>query len=178
MEPSTLPLSSVCSCWRSQLIPSALRDLQRGIEREKDRLIGKPFVVVMTCQVLDYDGLTGELALLEGFTDKATAIQYAQTRATATLAQALAEPPPWGDHGWRLVEDSALPRSYRRRPTATIASVFTRRLEVATGTGYDCKQFEFDVLHVAAAEIVGPELFCFLDAEGDWTSYLIERGRT
>ncbi len=81
MEAATLPLNSICPCWRAQLIPSAMRDLQRGIEREKDRLAGKPFVVVMTCQVLDYDGLAGELALLAGFTDKATAIQYAQTRA-------------------------------------------------------------------------------------------------
>ncbi len=71
-----------------------------------------------------------------------------------------------------------MPRSYRRRPTATVASVFTKRLEVATGTGYDSKGFEFDVLHVTAAEIVGTDLFCFLDVEGDWTSYLIERGRT
>ncbi len=77
MEPSTLPLNSICACWRAQLIPSALRDLQRGIAREKDCLTGKPFVVVMTCQDLDYDGLTGELALLEGFMDQAMAIQSA-----------------------------------------------------------------------------------------------------
>ena len=56
MKSSTLPLNSVYSCWYSQAIPSALHGLQQGIECEKDRLIGKPFVVVMTCQVLDYDG--------------------------------------------------------------------------------------------------------------------------
>ena len=71
-----------------------------------------------------------------------------------------------------------MPRSYHRCPTATVASVFTRRLEVATGTGYDSKGFEFDVLHVTAAEIVGTDLFCFLDTEGDWISDLIGRART
>ena len=57
MKSSTFPPDSVCSCWHAPLISSALHDLQRGIEREKDRLIGKPFAgVMMTCQVLYYDG--------------------------------------------------------------------------------------------------------------------------
>ncbi len=158
-----------------------MADLQRGIARERARLAGKPFVVLMTCRDFDYDGLTNKLALLDGFTDQAVAIQYAQAQAVATLAQALTEPPVYERYPWRLVEDSAVPRSFLRHPSATVTSVFAKRLEVAPeappGLRYDRKEFEFDVLHVTTAEIVGGELFCFQDVEQAWISHLIERGR-
>ena len=55
--------------------------LQRGIEREKERPRGKPFISLSLRHEFDYDGLTEYLELVEGFDDKALAILNARRYA-------------------------------------------------------------------------------------------------
>lgn len=54
----TPTLSQFCPTWQGYLIPSAMADLSLGIERERSRLGGFPFITLEFLQEFDYDGLS------------------------------------------------------------------------------------------------------------------------
>lgn len=173
---SLTPLSSVWSSWKGGLIPSAFAALQRGIQRERERFRGKPFVAVAQRCEIDYDGLWKYFDLIEGFADQPTAVNHVRRQAEAALSSAIAEP-SYGTYRWQVVDPSVAPLFFQKGPNnPSINSVFCERFKVANGSGYDSKYFEFEVLHVTSAEIIGPELFSFVGGTFEWTSFLISRG--
>jgi hypothetical protein len=56
--------------------------------------------------------------------------------------------------------------------------IYRERFRIANGSGYDSRYCEFDVVRVSGPDVVGPELFAYLGAEQEVTSYLIARGET
>jgi hypothetical protein len=178
MTSSTLPLNSVCPTWTGQLIPSAFAALNRGIDKERARFRGKPFVVVAQRHEFDFDGLTEYLELLEGFVDQPPAILYARQKAEGALSRELSEP-SYGDYQWQLVEArQPYPFNLPCPESSTVNRVFSDSFKVANGSGYDSKYIGFEVLYVTSAEIISPELFSFLKAESEWVSFLISRGES
>jgi len=175
MRPELVPLSSVCPCWTGSLIPSAVEALRRGLERERERLRGKPFVVIATRHEFDYDGLAEYVELLDGFSAEDRAVEYAERSAEVARRSTLAEP-SCGRYRWQVVEGAWSPLFDDRQDCEHVRRVFRERLKMANGSGYESKYFEFDVLHVSATEIVGPELFAYLGTESEVTWYLIRLG--
>jgi hypothetical protein len=171
----TLALSSICPTSRGQLIPSAFASFQRGMDKEKARFIGKPFVVLKWRGQIDYDSCEKYCEFLEDFDNKFAALEYARQQVETALTLALQEP----DHPWQLVSRTT-PSSHPLRPdTCTICNVFSESFEVNGGMGYFSREVEIEVLHVSDNEIIGVNLLSFLERESSsLTSYFIERGES
>ena len=150
------------------MIPSAVESLRRGIELERERFRGKPFIVATTEREYDYDGATETFALREGFSGEEPAIEYATRCAHAALNAR--------DDSWRLIETKGQPPFSQRTPRETVTLAFQARFKLATDSGYDSVYFEADVLHVKDPEIIGCELFTYLAAESEVAWYLVKRG--
>jgi hypothetical protein len=177
MKQTLIPLSSICHCWKSRFIPSAFAALQRGIKREKERFREKPFVLLSLRREFDYDGLWDYLELIEGFCDQAAAKLSARRHAEVALDRALAKP-SYGGYQWHKVEPRQWSFFHRKTTSDAIQSVFTERFTVTNGSGFDSIYFEFEVLHVRTPDVIGSELFCFIDAESEWASFLVRRGES
>jgi hypothetical protein len=176
MTDNLLPLSRICPSWHGRLVPAAFAAVQEGLRRERDRLGSRPFVALVFRQDYDADGLGETLELLESFADPAAAVDFVEKAAEAALAAALAEP-SYGPYSWRLDEPPGASSRYKRGPAGTaVDSVHARTFKLVNGSGYDSKYFQFEVVRVAGGEVVGPALFSFVDAEPEWTSFLISRG--
>lgn len=66
MNEPVWPLAGVCSEWKGRLIESAFRNLLRGIEAEKSRLLGATHLVIEFRSEFDIDGLTEYLTIHGG----------------------------------------------------------------------------------------------------------------
>ena len=175
----TIPLNTICPCWKFQLIPTAFEALQRGIAREKERFQNKPFILYSLVRDSDYDSADMDyLELIEGFTDQASAIRQSRTHAGEALSRALAET-GYGSLPWRQVYHTWGPvLPVENKKSDVLKRVFEERFKVASRTGYYSMYYSFEVLHVRTLDIIGPELFCFIDAEWAWISFLTGRGET
>jgi hypothetical protein len=176
MNDELLPLSRICPSWKSCLIPSAFAALQEGLRRERARLGNRPFVTLVWREDYDSDGLGVTLELLESFPDQAAAVDFVEKAAETALAAALAEP-SYGPYRWRLEDPHVASSRFKRGPAGTAAaSVHSRTFKIANGSGYDSKYFQFEAIRVSGGEAIGPALFSFVDAEPEWTSFLISKG--
>jgi hypothetical protein len=173
MPQDTLPLNQVFSGWSGQRIPSAFAALTRGIEREKARLSGLPYLGLMFRREFDYDGATEYLELLRGFSDQGAAVHYAEELAAQILADSLAESPDWRvDTSW----DNA--RVKPAHDGASVQCAHLRSFRVFDGSsGFNSKYFQIEVLCVDPLDGVGQNLFAYLDAGDEWVSYFISRGK-
>ena len=174
-----IPLNTICPCWRSALFPTEFEALQRGIAREKERFQNKPFILYSLQRNSDYDSFWGDyLELIEGFTDEASAIRQARTHASRAVSRVLTQP-QFGVSPWRQVEHPSVPVfPVENKESDVVKRVFHERLKVADNLGYNSIYFRFEVLHVRTLDIIGPELFCFIDDEWAWISFLTDRGKT
>jgi hypothetical protein len=149
-----------------------------GIARERERFRGKPFVLLCLRYDRGPEGLFSSLELIEGFVEKDSAILKARQQADRALARALApNAHPSGAYRWEQVEPKWPPfRPQEKTHTETITSVFAQRFQVEDRCALEWKYFKFEVLHVRTPDIIGPELFCFIDDEWAWQSFFVERG--
>jgi hypothetical protein len=123
--------------------------------------------------------LGDDLELIEGFTDQDSAIRQARTHASGALSRALTQDVYYGVPPWRQVEHSSGPvLPVENKETDVVKSVFHERFKVMDKLGYNSIYFTFEVLHVRTLDIIGPELFCFIDDEWAWISFLTKRGKT
>jgi hypothetical protein len=176
MNNERLPLTRICPSWNGRLIPSAFAALQEGLRRERARLGNRPFVTLVFRQDYDSDGLAETLELLESFSDQAAAVHFAEKAAETALAAALAAP-SYGQYRWRLDDPQGASSRFKRGPAGTTAaSVHSRTFKLVNGSGYDSKHFQFEVIRVTGGEVIGPALFSFVNAEPEWTSFLISKG--
>lgn len=173
---STPPLSSLCPTWTGTLPAARFTALQRGIARERERFHGKPFVLVRLLDGSDFDGFKTELELLGGFPDEAPALHEALAQAEAALTRALAEPAALGTR-WTLV--APLKTAAVREPLSpAVERLALTQFQVKDHTGLLVERHVFMVLHVRAAEIVGPELFAAVGWAEEFQRFLLERGDT
>lgn len=173
--PSLISLSSVCPSWKGELSSSAVESLRRGIELERERFRGKRFVFVGSRYDEDYDGPLQYVDLLGGFQTEVAAVGYAE-RWAVTARQAALTQASKGDPPWRLAAYGSGPHwDHRRQDREFVRCVFHEQFRVAD-SGYESKYFEFDVLHVTSAEVIGTELFTYLGREFGVTWHLINRG--
>jgi len=178
MQINTLPLSKIYPGWRGSLIPSGFDALLRGIEREKARLSGLAFLTLTFRQQYDYDGLMEDLQLLEGFSDKAAAIDYVEQLAEQTLSASLAEPSYGGHYTWRHDAPRDNERFKEKHESSLVRCIHLRSFRITLDSGYDSKYFQFEVLRVNDPAVVGPDLFAYYDAEFEWEVYFLSKGET
>jgi hypothetical protein len=176
MGESRRPLSSICPAWHGQLDPTAFTALLRGLERERSRFRGKPCVVVAVRHDFDTDGLCAGVALVAGFADRAAAVKCAEDSARDALASALAEPSSLG-FTWRLAEVQRRTLVFKQPPTASVVTgLHCAHFKLLNGLPYDSRYYEFHALYIPCAEIVGDDLFAYIDVEAEWVTYLTKQG--
>ncbi len=175
MKIATLPLSQIHPSWRGSLIPSAFDALTRGIEREKSRLSGLSFLTLTFRQEYDYDGLTENLQLLEGFSDEATAVHYVEQLTEQALSASLAVP-SYGNYRWRHDPSRDNECFKAKHESSLVRCVYLRSFKVLNDSGYDSKYFQFEVVCVDYPSVFGPDLLTYYDAEPEWVAYFISKG--
>jgi hypothetical protein len=74
-----LPLSHAIPGWEGSLIREAVERVALGVQREKQRLIGSRYLVVVRIDELDYDGLSQRIEIVSGHTDLSEALARAQS---------------------------------------------------------------------------------------------------
>ena len=176
MQSTTISLDIIHSGWRGFLVTSSFDTLMRGLEREKARLLGLPFITFCFKQAYDYDGLTESLELLEGFSEQANAIAYLDQLTEESLAEALLEP-GLGNSKWQdnVLRDNLFVKPCL--PESVVQGIYHRSFELSLDTGYDKKNFMFEVLHISIVDAIGTDLFNYRDAESEWVNYFMSKGR-
>lgn len=148
----------------------------RGMERERVRLAGASFLTLAFRREYDYDGLREYLQVLDGFSDEADAVHEVERLAEQHLAAALAEP-GHGRYQWRHDVSSNNKRFKANHDSALVQCVYRRSFEVLNDSGYDSKQFQFEVLRMDPRAAFVPDLVRYFDAEAEWVQYFISKGK-
>jgi len=183
MRDKLIPLARICPQWRGSRIPTAFAALQLGIARENERHFGHRLITVKRAVVLEEDGLSFSLAILDGFDQEDDAVNSINIESQITLKEALDEP-CYGDYKWHQ-EETCRPY-YPRFHGPHIESLNVIFFEVVTGSRFDEKSWQYEVLRVDADPIVGSDLFLSFTvysphlqdhyAEEQWAHYLIGCG--
>ncbi len=157
------------------MIPSAFDALTRGIERERSRLSGLSFLTLAFRQAYDYDGLSENLELLEGFSDEAVAIHYVEQLTEQALSASLAAP-GYGNYVWRHDPSRDNQRFKANHESSLVRGVHFRSFKVLNDSGYDSKYFQVEVVRVNYPAVFGPDLLTYYDAESEWVAYFVSKG--
>lgn len=168
-------LNQYCPAWRGSLIPSAMSKLSQGIERERARLKGFPFITIEFSKEFDYDGLNEDLKLHAGFMDAASAIDYVNQNVEQTMATLLAEP---RDDYWKWRHDlsSDNERFKSNHECDLVRGVHLRSFKLLSKSPYDSIYFQLEVLHVSDNAAFGPDFFSYFDADWEWWHYMMSKG--
>ncbi len=150
--------------------------VERGIECERSRLAGHPYLIVQFTQVYNYDGLDENLQLLDSFADKKSAIRFVEQFSEQTLAESL-EPGKYKPGNWQHDRSYDNRRFKPARQSSHVKGVHLKSFRTVSDSGYDSKKVQFEVLKLSSSSSFGPELFNYYDAESEWRYYFRSKGR-
>lgn len=176
MNEPVWPLAGVCSEWKGRLIESAFQDLLRGIEAEKSRLHGATHLVIEFRSEFDIDGLTEYLTIHCGFTDAKAADDFSHECIEARKKEITTQ---LGDRKDDWVLDPGILQE-RRKTCHDNDHVMGLKLlswKAKNRHGFSSIYLQIEVVQIRDQDVVGKELLRYWDAESEWVSYFIERGR-
>jgi hypothetical protein len=149
--------------------------VERGIECERSRLAGHPYLTVQFTQVYNYDGLDENLQLLDSFADKKSAIRFVEQFSEQTLAESLG-PGKYKPGNWQHDRSYDNRRFKPARQSSHVKGVHLKSFRTVSDSGYDSKKVQFEVLNLSSSSSFGPELFNYYDAESEWRYYFRSKG--
>jgi hypothetical protein len=176
MNERVWPLAGVFSGWKGSLIESASHDLQRGIDAEKSRFHGAKYLVLEFRSEFDIDGLTEYLTIHGGFNDFKAANDFSHECVHARKNEITAQ---LGDDKDDWVFDLAILEE-RRKTCHDNDHVAGQRLlswKAKNRHGFSSIYLQIEVVQIQDQDVIGKELLGYWDAESEWVSYFIERGR-
>ncbi len=176
MADSLWPLVGVCPSWKGNLIESAFQDLLRGMERERSRLKGSSHLVMIFRREYDLDGLTEYLEILRGFVAEDSAIQYADSWIENSL-DATKKTLEQETHEWHIDPVSTDARFKAGIDSERVHGRHLRSFKARKKSGFVSLYMQLEVIHIQDPNVIGPDLFAYFDAEWEWQSFLIDRGR-
>lgn len=169
-------LSDICSSFTGRVIESAYQDALLGFHSESCRLAGCQYILIEFRKEFDIDGLTEYVELLEGFHSEDSAATYADQRIEASMAKVLART-DFGGRRWQIDSSRNDSRFYAKKESNLVQGGYFRSFRALNGSGYDIEYVQIEVVQVLCKPILGTEVFSFYDACGEWTSFLIKKGR-
>jgi hypothetical protein len=175
VQAPNLPLSQIHPSWTASMTPSDFDVLTRGIERERARLIGMPFLTIRFNKELDYDGEEESLELLEGFSDEASAIRHVDQLADQTLTAYLEKRGHHNTWNHDVSRDNA--RYVANHESSLVRCVHLRSFHITIDTLWEQKGLQFEVLSVDLPEGIGPDLLAYYDAEWEWQRHFVSKGK-
>ena len=176
MNEPVWPLAGVCSEWKGRLIESSFQDLLRGIEAEKSRLHGATHLVVEFRSEFDIDGLTEYLAIHGGFTDAKAADNFSYECIEARKKEIATQ---LGDDkdDWLLDPGVLQERRKSSHDNDHVAGLKLLSWKAKNRHGFSSIYLQIEVVQIRDQDVIGKELLRYWDAESEWVSYFIERGR-
>lgn len=177
MNEPVWPLAGVCSEWKGRLIESAFQDLLRGIEAEKSRLHGATHLVIEFRSEFDIDGLTEYLTIIHGgFTDAKAADDFGHECIDARKKEITTQ---LGDGRDDWVLDPGILQERRKacHDNEHVTGLKLLSWKAKNRHGFASIYLQIEVVQIRDQDVVGKELLRYWDAESEWVSYLIERGR-
>lgn len=171
----TIKLSSFYPAWTGNIVPKAFEKLCRGKELENDRLKKTPYIVLVFKREYDYDGLSESIDLIERFSEKTEAIHFADSYCLKQMEISITKS-SYGNNKWRVVSESENERFVSGFTNENVNCIYLRSNKVKDGSGYNSLYLQVEVLSVNTSEIIGPQLFSYLQTEWEWVNYLMEKG--
>lgn len=176
MNEPVWPLAGVCSEWKGRLIESAFRDLLRGIEAEKSRLHGTTHLVIEFRSEFDIDGLTEYLTIHGGFTDAKAADDFGYECIDARKKEITTQLSDSKDD-WVLDPGILQERRKACHDNDHATGLKLLSWKAKNRQGFSSIYLQIEVVQIRDHDVVGKELLRYWDAESEWVSYFIERGR-
>jgi len=170
-----IPASTILPCWTGRYITSFVRKVEAGLQAERQRLQGKPYIVFVWRHVFVYDGLTEYVDALESFLTADQALAFAYLNAKEAKESALATQ-TYGNYKWKQGNGGNGWGYFEKHEQPKIDVIGRERFYMENGSGYDFFYTEYLALHVQAPEILGNELFSYLGNEYEIMRYLSEVG--
>jgi hypothetical protein len=171
---NTLPLSQLFGFWKGNLIASAFQALQRGLDKERQRLGACQYIVIELTREFDYDGLWERIKLLQGFDAPTLARQFVDNSFAAALDKALAEPrknSPW------MLEQSKNDQVFaQRNSVAGVHCDYLRSFKVGCDSAYEMRFVQFEVIALPIASGLSEQFFGYLGHEHEIVRYLMNIG--
>jgi hypothetical protein len=164
--------SSILPCWNGKYITSFIAAVESGLQAERKRLGGNPYVVVASRHQYDYDGLTQYVDLVEAFPSQELALAFAHQASKTALVKAL-DMPTYGSYKWHQVDGWS--EYFNRCKQPQVHVIGSERLHLENGSGFDLIYIEHLILHIQASEPLGNELFAYLGDEYEVMRYLSMR---
>lgn len=176
MNEPVWPLAGICPDWKGSLIESAFLDCLRGIESEKYRLHGATQLILEFRSEFDIDGLTEYLAIHGGFTDAKAAdifshecIEARKKEITTQLGD--------GMDDWVLDPGILQERRKSSHDNDRVTGLKLLSWKAKNRHGFSSIYLQIEVVQIQDQDVIGKELLGYWDAESEWVSYFIERGR-
>lgn len=144
-------------------------DLLTGIDSERKRLGARGFLVSLHQQEFDIDGLTEYVFLLESFDSELEAKEFAKQRGLALLQQQTSQRP------WGLEQEGQMHFLPKPIEPTELRALCSWTHKVRGGT-YDTKYACVRAIGPFNKEIVGADLFRFLNADRELWSYFVDVG--
>jgi hypothetical protein len=173
--PELVSLSTIYPFWKISYIPSAVESVRRGIDKERERFHGKPFVVVATSYYVDYSNSGIRIQLIDGFSTEDEAVSCALKNAEDAVKRTKAIK-AYDTYEWEVVYWPCMISMTEREDSEHVQRRFYEIISLTCDSGYDYKQFVFEVLYVDAAETIGPELLMYLGESHELFSFFGDQG--
>ncbi len=172
-----IPVSSVFKNARSSLISGAHFELQRGLFRERERLRGRPWLLLLKRNEIEVDGSWYDrIELVDTFDREKEAVDAAAVGLQAAFQED--QHKRYGAEDWRLEAKGPEVKAM------SISGPRESRLRSAFRYGYKLRRFGLhirygviDIVRVNPERVVDDDLFDYLGAESEVIAYLCEKGR-
>jgi hypothetical protein len=168
-------ISEIHPGWKKSIVTKAFESLERGIARERERLAGLPCIVLRYDYDVDYDGLTESVKILEGFSNRVSAIDCADQLIQKLFHESLAKS-RWSPTSAKVEMARDQGVAVGTHPSADVQRVHRRTFELKCMENYDSMTIQVEVIEVSGVEAIGSPLFSYLDKEEEWVGFLMSKG--
>ena len=152
------------------------KELFQGIKNEQVRLGKNPFIVVVSINSFDMDGLTDYVFLMDSFTNQDSAVTYAQTLSKDLLEFQLKQQDIFG-RAWTLESEGVSPYLPKPNPISYFTTVLYTSFKTFSGE-FDRKYVITRVLKSDGNLIVGQSLFDAINSNSELWSYFVGVGES
>ncbi len=172
-----LSLSDVFRTAETSVIPKAHFELQRGLHLERKRLRGRPWLVLLRRDEIEFDGSRYDrVELVQTFHQTEEAKAAAWNRLCEVYFEDIK--PELGNGRWTLVAKGpeVEPLTLPTPPPGGKQPVYRYGYKLANSSGLHIRYAVAHVVPVNPERVIDDALFDFLDAEWELISYLCEKG--
>lgn len=143
---------------------------------EKSRLLGATHLVMEFRSEFDIDGLTEYLTIHGGFTDAKAADDFSHECIEARKKEITTQ---FGDgkNDWVLDQSILQERRKVSHDNDHVAGLKLLSWKAKNQHGFSSIYLQIEVVQIRDQDVIGKELLRYWDAESEWVSYFIERGR-